>query len=101
MSYQKKIEEMVRTHVAEFQTKYTLAKKLEGHEYRPAMPYGYPMSIYRPIHICKIPQVRRFIAHTGGMLGNGVPRVVSMELVGEYPLGVYNSEYKTCRCGGH
>ena len=90
MSYQKKIEELVGSHVAEFQLKFTLAKKLGGHKYKPAMPYGYPIPVYRPMHICKVPQVRHFIAHTGGLLSNGVPKVLSMDIVGAYPLGVYH-----------
>ena len=92
MSYQKKIDEMVGTHVAEFQAELSLAKKLEGHDYRPAMPYGYPLAVYRPMHICKTPQVKHFIARTGGKLSNGVPKVLRHELVGGYILGIYNPQ---------
>ena len=90
MSYQKKIDEMVGKHVADFQMELTLARKMAGSNNPPPMPYGYPIAVYRPLHVCKVPQVRRFIAHTGGKLSNGVPRILRTELVGEYILGIYN-----------
>jgi hypothetical protein len=91
MSYQKKIEEMVGEHVAIFQQEYSLAREMAGLTRKgPAMPYGYPLAVYRPIHFCKIPQVRHFIARTGGCLSNGVPRVLSMDFVDNHLLGIYN-----------
>ena len=45
--------------------------------------YGYPVRIYRPLHICRTPKVRQFIAHHGGTLSNGVPRILGMDLVGD------------------
>jgi hypothetical protein len=90
MTYEQKIDELIGKHVAEFVSELSLAKKLEGHESRPPMPYGYPVSVYRPIHICSVPRVRHFIEHNGGKLSNGVPRVLGMEVVGDYPLGIYN-----------
>lgn len=83
---------MVGTHVAEFQAELSLARKLQGHEYVPAMPYGYPLAVYRPMHLCRIPQVKQFIAQTGGKLSNGVPKVLRHELVEGYILGIYNPQ---------
>lgn len=91
MSYQKKIEDMVGEHVAIFQTEISLARKMgEITRKYPAMPYGYPLDVYRPVHLCRVPQVRHYISRTGGCLSNGVPRVLSMEIVGKNVLGIYN-----------
>lgn len=91
MSYHTKIEDMIGQHVAEFQAELSLAKKLGQCLKNPSMPYyGYPSDVYRPVHACQVPQVKQFIAHTGGKLSNSVPRVLSMEIIGDYPLGIYN-----------
>lgn len=97
MSYEKRIDEMVGYHLTEFQQELTLAQRLareiKNSDATPAMPYGYPMAVYRPLHICRIPQVKEYIAHHGGTLSNGVPRLLSMELVGQYILGAYNPHH--------
>jgi hypothetical protein len=90
MLYESKIDELVGQYVAEFQNELTLAKSLKSDKVKHAFPYGYPLSVYRPRHICRIPRVKHFIAKTGGRLSNGVPRVLSMELVNDYVLGLYN-----------
>ncbi len=90
MSYESKIDELVGSYVAEFQTELRLAKSLERRADTPSLPYGYPVGVYRPYHLCKIPQVKRFIAQTGGRVSNGVPRILRMELVNNYVLGLYN-----------
>ena len=90
MSYETKIDELVGKHLAAFQREVTLAKTLSTVRKLPPMPYGYPVRVYRPMHICRIPQVRSFIAHTGGILSNGVPRVLRTEFANQYPLGIYN-----------
>jgi len=90
MSYQARIDEMVGQHVAEFQIELSLAKKMAGYRSPPSMPYGYPTSVYRPMHVCRAPKFKRFIALTGGTLSNGVPRVLSADMVDQYVLGVYN-----------
>lgn len=92
MSYATRIDDMVGKHVAEFQTELTLAKKLKLYLKKPSMPYGYPAGVYRPLHVCQIPQVKRFIAHAGGKLSNNVPRVLSMNMLGDYPLGIFNKK---------
>ena len=81
---------MVGKHVAEFELECALARKIGGAQSPTPMPYGYPLAVYRPMHICKLAQVKRFIARTGGTLSNGVPRVLRTEQVGQYILGVYN-----------
>lgn len=95
MSYETRIDELVGKHLAEFQREVTLAKRLSTVKKVPPMPYGYPIRVYRPVHVCRIPQVKRFVAHTGGMLSNGVPRALRTEFANQYPLGLYNP---TNRC---
>jgi hypothetical protein len=90
MSYESKIDELVGQYAAEFQNELTLASSLKSDKDMHALPYGYPLGVYRPHRICRIPQVKHFIAKTGGRLSNGVPRVLSMELVNDYVLGLYN-----------
>jgi len=91
MSYETRVDEMVGKHVAEFQHEMTLAKMMERYTKKaPSMPYGYPLAVYRPLHVCRSHEVQEFIARTGGKLSNGVPKVISMELVNEYILGLYN-----------
>jgi hypothetical protein len=80
----------VGKHLAEFQREVTLAQRLSTVKKLPPMPYGYPIRVYRPVHICRIPQVRRFVARSGGMLSNGVPRALRTEFADQYPLGIYN-----------
>jgi len=90
MSYQKKIDDMVGKHVAEFQLECTLSRQLAQHVNNTAMPYGYPIRVYRPMHICSRPKRRRFIACNGGILSNGVPKILRAQLINQYILGVYN-----------
>ena len=91
MSYQKKIDEMVGKHVARYQREFALARRMaKAGKGIPRMPYGYPAAVYHPMHICKVPQVKHFIAKAGGCQSNGVPRALRTELVGPYILGAYN-----------
>jgi hypothetical protein len=91
MSYATRIDEMVGTHVKHFQDEMTSAKLMEPFaKTTPAMPYGYPIAVYCPLHTCYSPQVREFVARTGGTLSNGVPRVIGMDVVNDYALGLYN-----------
>ena len=94
MSYETKIDKMIGEHVADYQAELTLAHKLKQVLKNPSMPYGYPLAVYRPMHICQVPQVRQFITHTGGRLSNNVPKVLSMEMIGDYPVGIYNTQFK-------
>lgn len=102
MAYEKKVDELVGRHVSEFQREYCLARQmkgLRGDREVPPMPYGYPLAVYRPVHLfrpSKSPKVRELIARTGGKLSNGVPRVLSMDFMDGYILGVYNPT--DCRC---
>ena len=92
MSYRSKIEGMVSGHYAEYEDEATLAQQL--HEFQknlhPAMPFGYPLSVYHPRLPRKLPHAGRFSKHPGGKLSNGVPKVLSAEIVGGYLLGIYN-----------
>jgi hypothetical protein len=81
---------MVGKHVARFQAELSLAKKMASFLKEPRMPYGYPMAVYHPLHICQVPQVRKFVARNGGLMSNGVPRVLRTEWVNGTLLGVYN-----------
>lgn len=81
---------MIGKHVAEFQAELTLARKLDESLVKFPMPYGYPEAVYRPFHGYKLVDVKHFIEHSGGTLSNAVPRVLGMEIVGDYPLGIYN-----------
>ncbi len=90
MSYQKKMDEMVGKHVAEFQLEFSLSRQLAEHGTDTALPYGYPVEVYRPMHVCNRPRCRRIIARNGGRLSNGVPRILRNRLNGQYILGVYN-----------
>jgi len=85
------MDEMVGTHVSEFQRVLSLAKHFKDVKQGPHMPYGYPVAVYRPKHPCKIPEKRkRLLTKTGGCQSNGVPLVLRMDLVGGNILGVYN-----------
>jgi len=94
MSYETKIDKMIGEHIAEYQAELTLAHKLKQCLKNPSMPYGYPLAVYKPMHVYHVPQVKQFITHTGGTLSNNVPKVLSMEMVGEYPVGIYNMEFR-------
>ena len=94
MSYETRADELIGKHVAQFQDEMTLAK-LMGHYKKkkiPSMPYGYPIAVYRPLHVCRSPEVKQFVARTGGRLSNGVPKILGMEVVDQYALGAYNPE---------
>lgn len=94
MSYQTRIEDMIGKHVAEYQQERICASNMPTVQNGPRLPYGYPVGVYHPMHICRMPAIKHFIARTGGRLSNGVPRVLGAEFVDGYPLGVYN--HHTC-----
>ncbi len=83
---------MIGSHSAEFQDELTLGQKLHGCLERPhsRMPYGYPTSVYHPKSLYKTPKKTRFRFRPGGVLSNGVPKVLSCELIEGYLLGIYN-----------
>ena len=92
MTYQTKFEVMVGGHYAEYQDEFTLARQLKDcmKDSRPPMPNGYPKTVYHPKHFHHIPRTSHPAGHMEGMLSNGVPKILSGELVGGYPLGLYN-----------
>lgn len=93
MAYEKRIDELVGQHVGRFVAELSAARVLRGLAEKgkvPPMPYGYPIAVYRPTHICRMPAFKRFCPRCGGRLSNGVPRVLRTEWVDQYILGVYN-----------
>ena len=94
MSYQKSVDEMVGRHVAHYQEELTstheLGQALNKEKPPPPMPYGYPIAIYRPMHICKAGRFHPCTKRLGERLSNGVPKVIATEIVEGSLLGVYN-----------
>jgi hypothetical protein len=88
-NYERKIEELVGSYVAEFQQELSLARKMQDSLDGQHTLLAYPKAVYHPKAILKMPLVKQFIARTGGKLSNCVPRVLSAELVDGYPLGAY------------
>lgn len=96
MSYESRIDEMVGQHVKIFQDELSLAKVMESHaKAHSAMPYGYPIAVYRPMHICRFPGTTKYVPCNRDKLSNGVPRVLAMDLANQYVLGLYNPK-QTC-----
>jgi len=93
MSFETKLDRMVSGHSAECQDEYNLGTKLQGfsaQQDHQSMPYGYPPAVYNPHSLYQAPKQTRFSFKPGGMLSNGVPKVLSCELIEGYLLGVYN-----------
>ena len=89
MTYESRIDEMIGKHVAEYQAELALARKLDESLVSVDMPNGYPDSVYHPGFRKHLAAVEHYVKHTGGVLSNRVPRVLSMEVVDDYPLGIY------------
>lgn len=83
---------MAGSHVAEYQNELSLGQELHDcmRDQRFSMPYGYPDSVYHPRSLYKKPKNTRFVFKSGGILSNGVPKVLSCELIEGYLLGIYN-----------
>lgn len=94
MSYEVKKDEMIGRHVAEFQAELTLAKHLRGLKSGPPMPYGYPVRLYHPHHRVILPKNTEFTHHEHTSLSNHVPWAVSMALVDDNVVGIYNPKKK-------
>ena len=91
MSYEARVDEMVGQHVKIFQDELTLAKIMGAQaKTRSAMPYGYPIAVYCPLHICRFPRATKYVARNRDKMSNGVPKVLAMEIVNQYVLGSYN-----------
>jgi hypothetical protein len=93
MSYQNTMDKLVADHYAEYQDELTLGRKLHEclEHNRPYMPNGYPLVVYHPRVRRDSPQTTRYASKpTSGILSNGVPKVLSGELIEGYLLGVYN-----------
>ena len=92
MSFESKIDRMASGHSAEYQDELMLGRKLHAFmgKLQLHMHYGYPASVYRPRDLYKTPKQTPYRFKPGGMLSNGVPKVLSGELIEGYLLGVYN-----------
>ena len=84
---------MVAEHYAEYQDELSLGRKLHeclAHN-RPYLPNGYPLVVYHPRVLRMSPHTTPHTSKpTSGILSNGVPKVLSGELIEGYLLGVYN-----------
>ena len=90
MSYETRIDQMVGKHVADFQTEVSAAKKLQEMKAAPQLWYGYAAGVYRRRSSARLPQVSQRRVHPVGKLSNGVPWLLSLDLVDQYALGLYN-----------
>lgn len=92
MSYESKLERLIRERIAEYEDERLLKRKMKACLDNSVVPMclGYPCSVYHPSSLHHTPETTDFIFKPGGKLSNGVPKVLSGDLVGGYPLGVYN-----------
>jgi hypothetical protein len=92
MSYASKIDEMIGERIAEYEHEQSLKRQLEAYLAANTVPMcqGYPCAVYHPKSVKYEHEIKQLIVNPGGKLSNGVPKVLSADLVGGYPLGVYN-----------
>jgi hypothetical protein len=90
MPYETRIDQMVGKHVADFQMELFAAKKLQECEFASPMAYGYPAGVYHPTAVVERPHVSRTLSNPAGKMSNGVPWLLSLDLVNQYTLGLYN-----------
>jgi hypothetical protein len=90
MSYETRIDQMVGKHVANFQTEISAAKKLQEIKAASRLWYGYAAGVYRQKASVRLPRMSRRLVHPVGKMSNGVPWLLSLNLVDQYALGVYN-----------
>ena len=81
---------MVGKHVADFQTEISAAKKLQEIKAASQLWYGYAAGVYRRRASASTPRVSRRRVHPAGKMSNGVPWLLSLNLVDQYTLGLYN-----------
>ena len=90
MSYETRIDQMVGKHVSDFQTEISAAKKLQEDKATSQLWYGYAAGVYRRNAGTRLLQASRRLVHPVGKMSNGVPWLLSLNLVDQYALGVYN-----------
>lgn len=90
MSYETRIDKMVGKHVADFQTEISAANKLQEIRAVPQLWYGYAAGVYRRKASASLPRMSRKFVHPVGKMSNGVPWLLSMNLVDQHVLGLYN-----------
>ena len=92
MSYESKLDQLIGERIAEYEDEQLLKRKLEAclESCTASMCSGYPCAVYHPKSLSQHPEVSHIIFKPQGILSNGVPRILSSDMVGGYPLGVYN-----------
>jgi hypothetical protein len=92
MSYESRLDQLIGERIAEYEDEQLLKRKFASYLEHPAIPMcqGYPASVYHPKSISHQPEATPIIVHLEGVLSNGVPKILSVDMVGGYPLGVYN-----------
>lgn len=94
MSYESRLDQLIGERIAEYEDEQLLQRRLASYLGHPAIPMclGYPCSVYHPKAISHQPEATSIIVHPEGVLSNGVPKILSGDMVGGYPLGVYNPQ---------
>ena len=92
MSYESKLDKLIGERIAEYEDEQLLKRKLTSclEHGADSMCSGYPRSLYHPKLLQHAPEATHFRFQPGGKLSNGVPKVLSGDMVEGYPLGVYN-----------
>jgi hypothetical protein len=92
MSYESKLDKLIGERLAEYLDEQLLRHKLDAFMEQEAaqLTCGYPASVYHPKSLQQVPESKQFIIKPGGRLSNGVPKVLSGDIVDGYPLGLYN-----------
>jgi hypothetical protein len=92
MSYESKLDQLIGERIAEYEDEQLLKRKLASclEDSGASMCSGYPCAVYHPKSISHLPEATHFILKLEGVLSNGVPKILGVDLVEGYPLGVYN-----------
>jgi hypothetical protein len=94
MSYESKLDQLIGERIAEYEDEQLLKRKLAAclEECVVPMCSGYPCAVYHPKCISHQLEATHFIFKPLGILSNGVPKILSGDMVQGYPLGVYNPQ---------
>jgi hypothetical protein len=92
MSYESKLDQLIGERIAEYEDEQLLKRKLASclEDSAVTMCSGYPCAVYHPKSISHLPEANHFIFRLEGLLSNGVPKILGVDMVDGYPLGVYN-----------
>ncbi len=98
MSYEKILDDLIAEKVAQFQDELILGREMRQlaatKAKTPPMPYGYPIGVYHPHHVCHLPVYHRYTEHHDEPFSNGVPRVLALHVENQEILGVYNPRHE-------